>query len=184
MKKYITTTLICLFSALTLAGCGGGGGGSGPTTKATTKVYLFGNITSAEKIVATVKTSINLPSGVLVNYSSAPGATTGLYKLRKGVIVPSGPVLVSDSDFDSSSYDLASRVLTINLINFSRVSLKSGSTGDGKEFATINFSLATAGTLPTSMPLKDSLAEVSQDSLSNPGAIPAAGVTNFITTYN
>ncbi len=184
MKKYVTTTIICIFSALALAGCGGGGGGGGGAAKATTKVYLFGNITSAANIVGTVRTTLNIPSGVLVNYSSAPGATSGLCKLRKGVLVPSGPVMVSTSDFNSSSYDIASRVLTLNLVNSSRVSLKSGSSGNGKEIATINFSLATAGNIPTSMPVSDSLAEVGQEVLStHDTSYPTGSKTNFVTTY-
>lgn len=186
MKKYVMTTIICVFSALALAGCGGGGGGGGggPVTKATTKIYLFGNITSAGNIVGTVKTTLNVPSGVLINYSSTPGATTGLCILRKGVIVPSGPVQVSASDFSGSSYDLTSRVLTLQLVNFSRAALKSGSSGNGKEIATINFSLATPGVLPSSMPVKDSLAEVGQEVLSTHAtSYPLGSETNFETTY-
>lgn len=178
--------MICFFSALTLAGCGGGGGGGGggSVSKATTKVYLFGNITSASNVVATVKTTLNIPSGVLINYSSAPGATSGLCILRKGAIVPSGPVLVSASDFSGSTYDLTSRILTLNLANFSRVALKSGASGNGKEIATINFTLATPGSTPSAMPLQDSLAEIGQEVLStHDTSYPPGSVTNFVTTF-
>lgn len=184
MKKYIKPAIICIFSALALVGCGGGGGGGGAVSKAVTKVSLFGNITSASNIVATVSTTLNIPSGVMVNYSSAPGVTTGLCTLRKGVIVPSGPVQVSASDFSLSTYDLDTRVLTLNLVNNARIALKSGATGTGKEIATINFSLATPGTLPSSMPLKDTSALVGQESLAtHDTSYPAGSETNFETTY-
>lgn len=188
MKKYVATTVIFVFSALALVGCGGGGGGGGgaplPVSKATTKAYLFGNITAAGKVVATVKTTMNIPGGVMVNYSSAPGATTGLCILRKGVIVPSGEAKLSASDFAGSSYDLTSRVLTLNLINNSRTAFNSGSSGNGKEFATINFTLATPGSPPSSMPSKDGLAEVGQEILlTHDTSYPVGSATNFATTY-
>ncbi|KAB0672412.1 hypothetical protein F6V30_07575 [Oryzomonas sagensis] len=185
MKKYVTTTMISVFFALTLAGCGGGGGGGGSVTKATTKAYLFGNMTSTSTVV-TIQTTMNVPSGVLVNYSSTPGATTGLCPLRKGVIVPSGPVLASSSDFNLSSYDIGSRVLTISMVNNGRVPLKSSTTantGTGVEFATINFTLATAGAVPASMPLVDPAPTVGQE-LPGPilSLLPGSKI-NFATTY-
>jgi hypothetical protein len=185
MRKYITKTMICVFSAFALAGCGGGGGGgSSAASKAISKVYLFGNITSSSNIVATAKTTMIIPTSVLVNYSSAPGATTGLCKLRKGVLSPSGTVQVSASDFDSSSYDIASRVLTINMVNNGRVALKSSASGKGAEIATINFTLATPGITPTTMPIMDNLAEVGQETLATHAtSYPAGSKTNFDTTY-
>ena len=128
MRKYVTTTMICVFSALALVGCGGGGGSS-PATKATTKVYLFGNITSAGKIVATVDTTLNIPGGVLVNYSSPPGASSGTFPIRNGVVVPSGPVKILASGV-SGTYTIAAgtpggtlRLLMYNLPG-SQVELK------------------------------------------------------------
>lgn len=185
MKRYIRTVAIIAFSALSLAGCGGGG--SSPATKATTKIYLFGNITSAGSVVSTVKTTMNIPAGVLLNYTSA-ALPTGLCTLKKGVIVPSGPVLVSASDFSDSTYDPKSGVLTINFVNSNPTgtpSLKSGATGNGKEIATVNFSLATPGVLPASMPEKDTLAEVGRFVLSPPTvSYPVGSLTNFATTYH
>ena len=185
MYKNMFIAILATVSAIVVAGCGGGGGGSAaPISKAATKVYLFGNITSSANIVATVKTTINVPTSVLVNYSSAPGAVTGLCKLRKGVLAPSGTVQVSASDLDLSSYDLASRVLTINLVNSSKLSLKSSASGKGAEIATINFTLATSGVAPTLMPSTDTLAEVGQETLATfATSYPAGSKTNFDTTY-
>ena len=188
MKRYILTAVTGLFSVLALAGCGGGGGGgSSPATKAVTKVYLFGNITSADKIVATVQTTMNVPSGVMLNYSSVPGATSGLCTLRKGVVVPSGPVQVSPSDFSASTYDIAGRVLTVRMVNNGRLPLKSSSTdngGKGTEIAMINFSLATPGGTPSMMPEEDLVPTVSQEALLVHDVTLSPGCKiSFATTY-
>lgn len=195
MFKYMLMTILTLISALGIAGCGGGGGGSvggvGPATIASTKVFVFGNMTSIGRI-STVKTTINVPGSVLVNYSSAPGATSGLCTLRKGVIVPSGKVLAATSDFNLSTYDISSRVLTVSMWNSGRLLLKgstTGNSGKGEELAIINFSFATPGVTPTGMPLTDTSAIISQEL---PGVLPGdppsitvlpGSKTNFDTTY-
>ncbi len=185
MKSNLMTIILGAFSVLALVACGGGGGGGGgPVTKANTKVFLFGNITSATNIVATTKTTLNIPSGVLVNYSSAPGAVSGLTKLRDGVIVPSGTIKVNAADFSGSTYDIASRVLTINMYNSGRVALKSSATGKGSEFATVILSLTTAGVTPTAMPVADSLAQIGQENTTTHDiTTPAGNSVNFDTTY-
>ncbi|AJE03775.1 hypothetical protein [Geobacter pickeringii] len=206
MEKYISAAIGVALTALAVTGCGGGGGGGGgaaapaAVTRATTKVYLFGTMSSSGKFnnisttstIATVSTKLNVPSGVLVNYSSAPGATSGLCILRPGVLVPSGPVRVATTDL-TGTYDIASRTLTVSLINSpgqNQVALKTSSTGTGAEIATINFSLATAGVTPSSMPLQDLSPSVGQyrQLLTHPPTtldnIYLTGDTvNFATTY-
>ena len=181
MYKYMIMAIISLVSAFGLAGCGGGGGGGGGSaSRATTKVLLFGNISTAAKIVATVQTSITIPNGVLVNYSSAPGATTGLCNLRKGVITPSGTLLVNSADL-SGTYDIAKRILTVNLVNNGSLALKSNATGNGFEVATLNFTLTAT---PPAMPVQDSLALIGQEILSTHDlSYPSGNKVNFVTTY-
>ncbi len=164
MKGFIKTSLFCVLVVATLYGCGGGGGGGG-VTKAVTKVYLYGNMTSitsakaysfgniSSKLrVASVSSSIDLPSAVMVNYSSPQADITGC-TLRKGVFTPSGPKLVSQSDFGDSRFnpDPSSRKLTIKMFNWGSVLLKASTTGNGglgEEIATINFTLAAPGVKP------------------------------------
>lgn len=192
MNKYLVMTILAVITLSGLAGCGGGGGGGGGvTTKAATKVLVFGHMTSIGRI-STVQTTLNVPSSVLVNYSSAPGATAGLCILRKGVIVPSGNVLAASSDFNLSTYNISSRVLTVYMVNNGRLLLKSSTTGNsnkGEELATINFTFATPGVMPTAMPLADVSAAISQEL---PGVLPTdppsvsalpGSRINFETTY-
>jgi len=174
---------LCPFS-----GCGGGGGGGapaavpGPVTKANVKAYLFGNITGASNIVATTQATMNIPNGIFVNYSSGPGDIYG--KLRNVVIYPSGSVLVNCADFSSSTYEIATRKLTINMFNSGRVPIKSSFVGKGAEFATVVLSLTAAGVTPTGMPLADPLASVGQENTSTHATdFPAGNYVNFDTTY-
>ena len=142
-------------------------------------MFLFGNMTSSNAIVASVHTTITVPSGVMVNYSSTPGATSGLCKLRSGVIVSSGTVLLPASDFDFSTYDVASRTLTINMLNSSRLPLKGSQTGSGAEIAKINFDLVSPGTSPA-ISLKDTHATIGMEMLQNHDVVGASGgVINF-----
>lgn len=188
MKLNIRAAIMGAFGVLTLAGCGGGGGGGGVSvvaTKAITKVHLFGNMTSTSKI-ASVQTTMTVPNGVMVNYTSTPGATSGTFPLRKGFVVPSGPVQVSLADI-SGSYDIASRVLTVSLMNppgSNQVALKSSATGNGAEIATINFILASPGAIPSSMPVQDLSATVGQELPGSPNSsiLPGSKI-NFVTTY-
>lgn len=171
MKKYIMMAITCCMSALTLAGCGGGGGGSTSPSGVVTTVYLYGNMStngtynnySTVYRISTVDTSFTVPSGVMVNYSSAPNATSGLCAtralatpgqciLRDGVIVPSGPVSLAVSDFNGSTYNIASRVFSLSAVNTSRLNLRSSTTansGMGEEIARINFRLEVPGVVPT-----------------------------------
>jgi len=185
------------FAALTLSGCGGGGGGSGggggvispppdtkpAATKATTRVSVFGAMSSNGRI-ATVQTSMPVPSGVMVNYSS-PGAN-GVFPLRSGVITPAGPVKVNNADFSNSWYDTATRKLTIVLVNISGRALTSNKTGNGVEIAAINFTVPSGtsflvGDTATTPP--DNNISVYQDRL--PGAYGLLGgiTCNFSTTF-
>ncbi len=172
---------------LAVNGCGGGGGGSPAppaTSKAVTKAYLFGTMSSGS-IIATVQTSMIVPSGVLANYTSPAGATSGTYPLRSAALAPSGSVLVPAGDL-TGTYDIASRRLTINLVNAtSRVALQSSSTGSGAEIATIYFNLATPGSSPV-LPTVDLAATIGQDR--QPATVPSVGYltggkVNFTTTF-
>lgn len=199
MKTHAMTAVIWAFSALTLTGCGGGAGGSGTgggggggggstppvAAKAVTKVNLFGAMSSSSKI-ATVQTTMTVPSGIMVNYSSPPGATAGIFPLRSGFAVPSGPVKVAANDI-SGTFDTASRNLTISLLNnpSSPLNLQSSTTGNGAEIATINFTLASPG-VTTPLPAEDLAVTVGQDRSTlqniNVGYLSGCKV-NFSTTY-
>jgi hypothetical protein len=185
MKRLMTIIVAGLTVTMALSACGGGGGGSSPVSSASTKLLVFGHMTSLARL-ATVQATMTIPTSIQVNYSSAPGAISGLCKLRKGVITPSGTVLVSADDFSGSTYDIASRILTINMVNSGQVALKSSdiaNSGKGAEIATLQFKLTTPGTLPTTMPLSDATATISQQ-LPGPSVtlLPGA-LVNYLTTY-
>jgi hypothetical protein len=206
MNRLILSALICTLALLPLSGCGGGGGGGGgPITKAVTKVYLFGNMTSTVQNVyfgnisssvrvTSVDSSLNVPSGVQVNYSSAVGATTGNCILRKGVFISSGPIIpnLTESNFSNSRFDIdpLSRKLSIKIFNAGFVKLKASETknaGKGEEIATIIFNLATPGVKPVTnfdeiidrsptVGLSDNLLNGNTPDLRNPRI-------TFVTTY-
>jgi len=187
MKRVQIGVVISALSALTLAGCGSSGNPSAVTpvetqaTKASSKVYLFGNMSSNSRI-ATVDTSMNVPDGIMVNYSSPPGATSGVFPLRSGVAVPSGPVQLAPADI-SGTFDVSSRKLYLRLMNNpgNSVLLKSSSNGNGEEVATLNFTLASPGIKPV-MPAMDELITVGQDRGNSINYLGGCKV-NFITDY-
>jgi hypothetical protein len=205
-NNFATAVMINVIAVLMLAGCGGGGGGGATaTTQAATKVYLFGNMSSPASFgnlssscrIATVQTSMTIPPEVMLNYSTAPGATSGFCVprslatpgqclLRDGIVTPSGKVLVAPSDF-TPTYDFdtstGKRTLTIFLLNSSRYLLKTNSIGNGSEIATINFKLAKPGSTPAQMPLTDPTPTISEQ-LPNLDVVPLQGrKVNFVTTY-
>ncbi len=193
--KRVVITLLCILSTALMSGCGGGGGSSvGPTTKATTKMFLFGAMSSNTRFgvysssgkIASVQTSMTVPSGIMVNYSSpAPaGYPANSFPLRKGFVVPSGPVRVAATDF-TGTFDTSSRILTISLVNLERALLKSTTVGNGAEIATINFTLASPGVEPP-MPLADPLVIVSQERPTQPVSVDylTGCKTNFSTTFH
>lgn len=184
MKKYLSAS-ICALSLVAMAACGGGGGSGGtsaaPVTKAVTKVYLFGTMSSNSKI-ATVQTTMIVPLGVMVNYTAPVGATAGIYPLKKGVIVPSGPVQVSTADFSASTFNIATRALVVSLFNQGGVPLASNTLGNGAEIATINLNLTTPG-VTAPMPLQDMLASVGQDRPGISLAYLTGCTVNFVTTF-
>jgi hypothetical protein len=186
MKKYAMAAIVSAFLALSLTGCGGGGGGGGsaPATTATTKVFLFGTMSSNSRI-AGVTTSLIVPSSVLVNYTSPAGASTGTWPLRSGVIVASGPIKV---DTVSGSYDIITRKLAISLINGGFLNLSSSTTknsGKGTEIATLNFKLAKPGVTTPAMPTEDASPTVKHDrpGLGIFGDVLNGCKTNFSTLY-
>lgn len=187
MKNYVKAAIIGVLSALALTACGGGG--SAPATTATTKVFLFGTMSSNSRI-AGITTSMTVPGGVMVNYSTAPGVMVnystphGIFPLRSGSVVPSGPFKVSSA---SGSYDNASHKLTVSLVNGAFLNLSSSTTknsGKGAEVATINFTLAKPGVTPT-MPTDDLTPTVKQDrpSLGIFGDYLNGCKVNFTTTF-
>lgn len=191
MKKIFLNIAAVLTMTIIFTGCGGGGGSSPATkvvTSAVTSMYLFGTMSSSS-IVATLHSEITVPNGILVNYSSPPGATTGKFPLRSGSIVPSGPVKFSQSDI-TADYNLADRKLSIDCVNWPdfstsiRKKIKSGTTGNGVEIATLNFKLATAGVLPTlPSPWQDIDASIYEET-SSLSIINSTGLKlNFITAF-
>lgn len=163
MKKHALVTIICAVSALTLSGCGGGGSsGPPPVKKAVTAMYLFGAMSSNSKI-ATVQATMTVPDGIMVNYSSPPGATSGTFPLRSGFVVPSGPVKLSATDV-SGTFNTVSKKLSINLLNnpSTPLDLQSSTNGNGAEVATLNFTLASPE-VTASLPTEDPAVTVGQD---------------------
>jgi hypothetical protein len=205
MNRHSTKAFILsAFAVLTLFGCGGGGGGGGasaPATKAITKAYMFGNMSSPASFgnlsssgkIASVRTNMAIPTTeVMLNYSSITGATSGLCVmrvnavagdciLRDGVIVPSGKL--SASDFAGSRYNIATKTLTISMTNGAGVPIKISTTGNGTEFATINFTLVKAGVTPSTMPVIDQVATIGEDLPNGDMVFLPGRKINFQTTY-
>lgn len=140
MKKRIYTLIVGCTALVTLSACGGGGGGGG-AGKTTTKLYVFGNL-STNYSLATVTSAVTVPN--FVDYSSSSSDVNNTSQLRSGVIRASGQVLASSA---TGSYNKTTKLLTITVTNgsFNTISIN-GTTGT--EIATL---LTTAGTtLPTS----------------------------------
>lgn len=179
-------TLATLF-AIT-AGCGTGTDTPAPKTQAASTVYLFGTMSSTSR-VATIHSETIVPEGIMVNYSSPPGATTGKYPLRSGSIVPSGPVKIAPADV-SAEFNLADRKLTIDYINnpdfttLTRKNVKSGTTGNGIEIATIYFKLKAPDALPVMPAQWQDLSVVVGEETSSLSVIYATGLQlNLVTTF-
>lgn len=191
MKTLFLNAAAVLAVSVILTGCGGGGGGGTaviPKTQGTTTVYLFGTMSSASR-VATLHSEITVPDGIMVNYSSPPGATTGKFPLRSGSIVPSGPVKLSQNDI-TAEFSLSDRKLSIDCINTpdfatqARKNVKSSATGNGAEIATLYFKLKTADVLPVlPTPWQDTTVVVGEET-SSLDVIYATGLKlNFITSF-
>ncbi|MCM0084514.1 hypothetical protein L4X63_23335 [Geomonas sp. Red32] len=188
MMKITVAALVALWAAVTLTGCGGGGGAAaGPVTTGVTKVQLFGNM-STNCTVGSVQTTMQVPSGVLVNYSSpAPSNYPAhTFPLKSGAVVPSGPVRFQQSDI-SGTYNTQTMQLTVSMVNSAGSNITSSTTGSGQEIATIMFKLATPGVLPTlPTPWQDPQVVVWQrfPTTPYPTIVSRPGYTlNFATTY-
>jgi hypothetical protein len=188
-REFLGLASAALFAALA-AGCGGGGGGGGSTTVtgATAKVLLFGSMSSSSRVAA-VQTTLPVPSGVLVNYSSpAPaGYPANTYPLRGGSIIPSGAVHVAASDL-SGSYNTSTGLLSVSLLNSNRVPLKSSNVAMGAEIAAISFKLVSPGVLPVLPdPWQDAQVTVWQE-LATPPVVSVVSLPGFklnlATTYH
>ena len=143
MKKSFQALIIASVALLTLVACGGGGGGSSSIaiSKQSTKLYLFGNL-STNFNVAYVTTTLTVPG--FVDYSSSPGDSNSTSPLRSGVITASGPILAS---LVSGSFNRNSKLLTLTLTNGSFLNMSSSrlrNGGRGTEVATL---VTTPGTL-------------------------------------
>lgn len=189
MKNYFLKTATVLAMSIILAGCGGGGGTTvPPKTQGTTVVYLFGTMSSSSR-VATLHSEITIPDGIMVNYSSPPGATSGKYPLRSGAITPSGPLKVAQSDV-TAEFSVADRKLSIDYLNtpdfttMARKNIKSSTTGSGTEIATLNFKLKTADVFPTlAAPWEDVAVSIYEET-STLNVINSTGLKlNFVTTF-
>lgn len=148
MKRHALVSIIGIMGLLTLAACGGGGGGGGGgVQKQTTKLYLFGNLSTNFK-VANVTTTLTVPN--FTDYSASASDANGVSSLRSGVITASGPALASQV---SGTYNVNSKLLTIALVNGGNLNMTSSTVdnaGKGTEIATL---VTTAGTtLPTTDP--------------------------------
>jgi hypothetical protein len=144
--------ILATLGSLTLSGCGGGGGGG--VAKQTTKLYLFGSM-SSNSIIATVTTSVAVPN--FIDYSAPSKTAKGIFPLRSRVLAASGPVLVSD--ITGSTYDNNTGKLTVILVNGGFLNMSSSTTrnsGKGTEIATLT---TTPG---TTFPLADTSPSVGQ----------------------
>jgi hypothetical protein len=144
--------------------------------------------------VSYISTSLNVPAGVLVNYSAAVGASTGDCILRKGVFVPSGAITpgLTESNFSASRYNIDpnSKKLTIKVANSGMVKLRASTTknsGKGEEIGSIVFRLAAPGVKPdqTFDAFYDPLptVSVSDNNLGGSSDDMSSPRINFVTTY-
>lgn len=158
MKLTTLGTIALVISGFMLGGCGGGGDDSPPpSTQATAKMYLFGTMSSASAgrsagVVDSVKTTIlSVPAGLFVNYTSqaVPGDPANSYRLRGGVVVPSGPALIPAANI-TALFNTVTRDVTLSLMNsgggVNLIADTVSNAGKGVEVATINFSLAAGET--------------------------------------
>lgn len=154
MKKSFQALIIASVALLTLVACGGGGGGSSiAISKQSTKLYLFGNLSSSFN-VAYVTTTLTVPG--FVDYSSSSSDSNSTSPLRSGVITASGPILASSV---SGSFNRNSKLLTLTLTNGSFLNMSSSrlrNSGRGTEVATL---VTTPGTL---LPAVDTTPAVGQ----------------------
>ena len=193
MKNLFYNGVAVLSLSLFLAGCGGGGGGSTPdNTKGSAKLFLYGTMSSARK-VATLHAEIKVPDGVMLNYSSPPGGQ-GKFALRSGVIIPSGSgsEVFSTNDIKTADFRVSDRTLLLDFVNLPvsptepRKDIRSGTTGSGVEFATINFKLATANSSPAlPTPGLETILKVGNEKNGTSlGVTYANGLTlNFVTSF-
>lgn len=189
MKNLFLNSAAIFALSIILTGCGETTADP-PKTRAATTVYLFGAMSSSSK-VASIETDFTVPDGIMVNYSSPPGVTNGKFPLRSGSIVPSGPVKFSQNDITSAEYNTSDRKLSIKILNTPDLSnagitknIRSSTTDNGVEVATIYFKLATADVIPVlPTPWQDTNAIIGEDS-SSLGIIYATGLKlNFLTTF-
>lgn len=171
MKTSLLRAVLASLLLITLFGCGSSS--DDPRTRGKATVYLFGSMSSVSRVTS-VKSSIPLPEGVMVNYSTPAGATLttpGTYPLRSGTIVPSGPVLFTQSDIQSAECTVATdgtRKITFQIFNTPDLNsngavknIRSSTVGNGTEIATINFQLKAVEVLPTLPdPWSDTAAEI------------------------
>jgi hypothetical protein len=142
MKTSFQALIIVCIALLTLVACGGSGGGNPAViSKQSTKLYLFGNL-STNFNVAYVTTTLTAPN--FVDYSSSSNDSNNTSPLRSGVITASGPISVSSV---SGSFNRSSKLLTLTMANGSFLSMSSSkfrNNGKGTEIATL---VTTPGTL-------------------------------------
>lgn len=145
MRQLLKSTLLGLFCVSSLIACGGGGGGGAAATQ-TTKLYLFGNL-STNFNVASVTTTLTVPN--FSDYSSSASDINNTSAVRGAAIKASGPVLASSV---IGSYDKTNKLLSLTLVNasvpFKNMSAsKFRNAGKGTEIGTLV--TASGTTLPT-----------------------------------
>lgn len=171
MKRFLVIFSIISCSAAGLAGCGGGGGGASAPTVATTKMYLFGTMSSASAggsagIMDSINTTIStLPAGVTLTS-----------------IVPSGIALGIPPGDATTGFNGGTRDLTISLLNSNHTQVIASNVGNGVEVATLSFALTGGATPP--IPTPGTAATVFQYRTGPLSIKNLNGCTiNFTTTY-
>jgi hypothetical protein len=191
MKNSFLTIVALGILALTLAACGSSGGSTPvPTTKVALTAYLFGNMSSTSATVTSVHASMKVPSGVFVDYSAPTGSISGTFPIRSRSMAISGP-LAGSAATTSGTFNTATGTVELSLLNMPASNntisaLKSSSSGNGTEFATFYFKLATTDINTPFVPANETLTyNILQTDLTTQtsGAAARGAVLKFSTSY-
>lgn len=179
MKKFVMILAVIISTAATLAGCGSGGGGialapSGPTA-ATTKMYLFGTMSSA-----TAGGSAGIMDSITTTISALPAGVT------LTSITPSGAAATITSGMATYGFDVVTRDLAISLLNGDHIAVVAdtiSNAGQGVEVATLTFSLPRGVTPPIPSPGGGTIVFQYRDGPLSVKELSGC-VVNFTTTYH
>lgn len=147
MKLSEKIILGCFISALALSGCGGGGGGASAPQKQTTKLYIYGNLSSNFNI-SNITTTLDVPSFSDYSAPTKPASGTALPVSSK-VFLPTGKANpLSAATFATYNSTTNKLTITVTMDPFKNMSCNTTrNAGKGVEFATLITAPGTS--LPT-----------------------------------